>query len=326
MIVKRRERTKEMDGLIALERRLRRGNENKQGIKEKLYKLEAGYSGECQYDKYLTEFKPRYPHAILHDVTLNYDGIYFQMDSILITPSFIMISEVKNLAEKIIVKTKPLQFIKEYTTGKRKPFRNPITEVERKIYLLENWLHERNIQVPVRGLVAFAYNNEMQIEESPSMDIMFTYDVVAHLRSLPVHQDILSQNEIRSLAYEMLRKHREFNPFPMVQRYNIHPAEIMPGVICTKCGNFKMKWETRKWCCSSCGHKGVDEHKAAIEDWYTLIKCTMTNREFRYFTQNECRHVAKYLLGKASTKLVGRGRNAHYEFLMDRQQQINNEV
>ncbi|WP_339251905.1 nuclease-related domain-containing protein [Sporosarcina sp. FSL W8-0480] len=318
MIIKQRKRTSEMDGLIALERRLGRGNENKQKIKEKLYNVEAGYNGECQYDKYLKEFKPRYPHAILHDVTLNYDGIYFQMDSLLITSSFIVISEVKNIAEKIVVKAKPMQFIKEYPSGQRIPLRSPITEVERKIHLLENWLHARNIKMPVRGLIAFAYNNEMQIEETPEMDIMFTYDVPAYLRSLPINQEILSRQEIQKLSNEILKNHREFNPFPLATKFNIHPAEIIPGVICTECGKFKMKWEERKWRCFSCGYMGSEEYKAALEDWRYLIKETMTNKEFRYFMQIECRHLAKYLLAKAPTKLIGHGRNAHYELQIDK--------
>ena len=87
-------------------------------IEERLYNLQAGFAGETQYDKYVTEFKPRYPHAILHDVTLCDDNVFFQMDSILITPAFIVISEVKNIAEKIIVKSNPLQFIKEYSNWK----------------------------------------------------------------------------------------------------------------------------------------------------------------------------------------------------------------
>ncbi|MGG0670994.1 nuclease-related domain-containing protein [Lederbergia citrisecunda] len=317
MLIKQRNKNKEIIGLTALEKRLRKDDRNRQRIKEKLYNLEAGYGGECQYDKYLTEFKPRYPHAILHDVTLIYDNIYFQMDSLLITPSFIMISEVKNIAEKIIVKSNPLQFIKEYTSGQRIPLRSPIAEVERKIHLLGNWLLERNITIPVRGLVAFAYNNEMQIEEKPDIEIMFTYEVSAYLRSLVINKEILGRNEIRSLAYEIYKNHREFNPFPLARRFDIHSAEIIPGVICRECGRVDMKWQNRNWQCNSCGRIGKDEHESAIEDWFMLIKTTLTNREFRYFAQLECRHVAKHLLGKAPTRLVGRGRNAHYELLLE---------
>lgn len=318
MIIKHRKKDREIEGLIALERRLGRENEKRQQIKEKLYNLEAGYGGECQYDKYLTEFKPRYPYAILHDVTLKHDNIYFQMDSLLITPSFIVVSEVKNIAEKIIVKSRPLQFIKEYASGQRMPLRSPITEVERKIHFLENWLLERNVKIPLKGLVAFAYNNEMQIEEKPNMEIMFTYDVPGYLRTLTINQEILSSHEIRSLANEIKKNHNDFNPFPMTKRFDIHPVEIVPGVICAKCSKFDMRWIKRKWKCYSCGHIGKDEHLTAIEDWFMLIKNTMTNRELRYFAQLECRHVAKHLLGNAPTKLIGRGQNAYYELIIER--------
>ncbi|HEX5564644.1 MAG TPA: nuclease-related domain-containing protein, partial [Sporosarcina sp.] len=99
MLLKTRKNNIEIDGLVALEKRLERGDVNRSKIEERLYNLQAGFAGETQYDKYLSEFKPRYPHAILHDVTLCEEDVFFQMDSILITPAFIVISEVKNIAE-----------------------------------------------------------------------------------------------------------------------------------------------------------------------------------------------------------------------------------
>ncbi|WP_262173691.1 nuclease-related domain-containing protein [Saccharococcus sp. Marseille-Q5394] len=154
MLIKKREKNIEIDGLIALEKRIGKGDVNRQRIEERLYNLQAGFSGETQYDKYLAEFKPPYPHAILHDVTLCDDDVFFQMDSILITPAFILISEVKNIAEKINVKSNPLQFIKEYSNGRRLPLKNPIVELDRKIFHLESWLKKRNIDIPIKGIVA----------------------------------------------------------------------------------------------------------------------------------------------------------------------------
>ena len=151
--------------------------------------------------------------------------------------------------------------------------------------------------------MAFAYNNEMQIEQKPDMDIMFTYDVSAHFRSLTITKEILGSQKIRSLAYQINKCHKDFNQFPMAKRFDIHPAEILTGVMCRECNKFTMKWRERKWRCNACGRVGGDEYKASVEDWFMLIKNTMTNREFRYFTQLECSHVAKHLLGNAPTRV-----------------------
>ncbi|WHT48332.1 nuclease-related domain-containing protein [Sporosarcina thermotolerans] len=253
----------------------------------------------------------------MHDVTLCEDNIYFQMDSILITPAFIVISEVKNIAEKIIIKSKPLQFIKEYSTGKRVPLQNPIVELERKIYLLDSWLKRQKVEIPIKGIVAFAYNNELSIEENPSMDIMFTNEVAAHLRSLQVNKELLYKSEIHSLARKIVKYHQEYNPFPLIKRYNIHPAHIIPGVICSKCDQLKMNWLQKKWRCPHCGHTGKNDHEGALKDWSMLVKNNITNREFRYFTQLENRNTAKKLLARSPIELSGNGRASKYEIVLD---------
>lgn len=317
MIVKKRKKNLEIDGLIALEKRLRKGDENRSRIEERLYNLQAGFGGETQYDKYLTEFKPRYPHAILHDVTLCEDNIFFQMDSILITPACIVISEVKNLAEKIVVKSNPLQFIKEHSNGKRQPLKNPIVELERKIFLFDNWLRKQRIEVPIKGIVAFAYNNELIIEETPSMDIMFTYEVAAYLRSLPVNKEILNKSEIHLLARKIVNCHQEYKPFPLIKRFDIHPANILPGVICPTCNHLPLKWMQKKWICQPCGYNGRNEHESALKDWSMLIKNSITNREFRYFAQLENRNTAKKLLARSPIELQGIGRASKYEIIVE---------
>lgn len=322
MLMKQRKKNLEIDGLLALDKRLRKGDKDRLKIEERLYNLQAGFGGETQYDKYLTEFKPRYPHAILHDVTLCEDNIFFQMDSVLITPAFIVISEVKNLAEKIVVKSNPFQFIKEYPDGKRQPLKNPIVELERKIYLFENWLKKRKIEIPIKGIVAFAYNNELNIEETPSMDIMFTYEVAAHFRSLPVTKEILNKPEIHSIARKIANSHQEYNPFPLIKRFDIQPAHILPGVICPTCNHLPMIWMQKKWICHPCGYAGKNDHESALKDWSMLIKNSITNREFRYFTQLENRNTAKKLLARSPIELQGLGRSSKYAIILEHFNQI----
>ena len=120
MIYKQRSMPKKLIGLNALIPRLHPSHTEMPRIKEEFRIRKAGYGGEQHFDKHLLEFKPRYPHAILHDICLKQNGVYFQMDSILITPELILIIEVKNIAGKIIVKSNPTQFIQESPTRERK--------------------------------------------------------------------------------------------------------------------------------------------------------------------------------------------------------------
>ena len=299
-------------GLISLEKRLPNDHEKRHYISEELYNRKAGYGGEQQYDKCMTEFKPAYPHAILHDVCLKQDGVYFQMDSILITPAFIAISEVKNIAGKIIITSNPTQFIRELPSGERKVLQSPIVELERKQFFLLNWLRQQGITMPITGVVVFAYNNELIIEKIPETKILFAYEAPSYFRTLPITKDILTNKNIRNLAFELIKNHQEYNPFPMAISTKIQPGLIKPGVICPQCSQFSMIWEAKKWTCLHCKHAGIHEHKAAIEDWFILINKKITNREFCYFTQTQNRNVARRLLAKSDLILKGNRSTAYY--------------
>ncbi|QTD40774.1 nuclease-related domain-containing protein [Sporosarcina sp. Te-1] len=313
MIYKSRRAPLEIEGLTTLERRLARDHPVQTDITKRLYNMKAGYSGERQYDRYISEFKPSYPHAILHDVCLKLDDIYFQMDSILITPSKIIISEVKNLAEKIIVKTKPLQFIKETQNGERVPFRSPITELDRKVYLLGLWLRRRRVDIPIEGIVTFAYNNELRFEETPPVDVIFTYEIAAYLRSLTVERELLNRQSIHKLANEIISADRPYDPFPLVQRYSLQPDEILPGVSCPSFNQLTMRWIQRSWKCVRCGQIGKKEHHHAVKEWLFIQKNTITNREFRNFTLLDSRHTAKLLLaGIPQLQMVGKCKGSFY--------------
>lgn len=312
MIYKQRSAPKKLIGQQALLRRLQPNYPEIQTILEQFKRTDSGFSGECDFDKQMTEYIPRYPHAILHDVCLKQDGVYFQMDSILITPSSIIIFEVKNYGGKIIVKSNPTQFIIEYPTGERKVMRNPITELDRKKYFLHEWLKQLNISIPISGIVALAFTNELIIEEPPETKILFTYEIPLYLGKLQIQQEILSNSKIRNVAFEMKKQHQEYNPFPMTQTLNIHRASILPGVICQACKFRGMQWERKKWRCPKCGNAGAGSHLEALLDWHYLIDNKITNQEFRSFANLQDRHVAKRLLRKSQLPLIGAKRTSYY--------------
>ncbi|WP_188006750.1 NERD domain-containing protein [Sporosarcina sp. ANT_H38] len=312
MIYKQRSVPKKLIGLNALLPRLHPSYPEIQRIKEDFRIRKAGYGGEQHSDKHLLEFKPRYPHAILHDICLKQNGVYFQMDSIIITPAFILIIEVKNIAGKIIVKSNPTQFIQESPTAERKVLNNPISQLERKKLFLDDWLKQRKIDIPISGIVAFAFTNELLFENDPPMKIIFTNEVSTYLYSLKVQNEIMSKNAIRQLAFELTNNHQEYDPFPLTKSMRISPTDILPGVICPICSSKGMQWKNRKWACQKCKHIGTDYHVAALEDWIYLIGNRITNRDFRGFMLLNDRQVTARFLARSGLTHKGKGKGSFY--------------
>lgn len=95
--------------LEALCRRLPLNFPKYQQISEELGRRQAGYQGEIALDYYL-RLLPINKYLILHDLNLP-DGDYnCQIDTLLLTPEFALIIEVKNMTGKLIFDTENEQY------------------------------------------------------------------------------------------------------------------------------------------------------------------------------------------------------------------------
>ena len=312
MIYKTREIPKKLLGLTALNNRIEPKHKLKEKIKKELSKVKAGYGGEMNFDKHLLEYIPEYPHAILHDISLKQDGIFFQMDSLLITPSSILIFEVKNIAGKLLFMQNPDRFVRQWSTGETQPMQSPVAQLDRKKYFFSKWLTERGIHVPIKSVVVLAYSNEIQPVTIPNIHITFAYQIPYYLNSLTLKDAQINEKTIGNLAFEMKNNHQEYDPFPMIRRWNISQTDIQSGVQCLSCKLFGMRWYLKKWNCPRCGEIGLDNHIAAVNDWFYLIDRKMTNSQFRRFMFIEDQHVAKRLLKKSGLDLRGRRKGCYY--------------
>ena len=253
MLFKKRSEPLSLLGLQALIGRLPSNHNQFAIVEEDLRRRKAGFGGELNFDKHINEFRPTYPFGLLHDICLLYNGIYFQMDSVLILPDQIIIFEIKNLGGKLTVKANPTQFIQEIK-GERKIIQSPITELERKMIFLDRWLKERGIKVPITGMIGLAYTNELVIEEETNVEISFTHEIPIRLYNLLVTDELLSRDKINKIAREIADSHMEYNPFPLTKTLKIAKEDIMTGVICPQCKRIGMQWHLKKWHCPGCSY------------------------------------------------------------------------
>lgn len=310
MIYKERAIPLKLKGLQSLIQRLSSDHPFCLKVQEEIRKRAAGFSGEEHFDKYISDFRPTYPYALLKDISLQHAGVYFQIDALLITPSIILIFEIKNLAGKIVVKSNPTQFIQEHDGIH--VIRNPIVELERKEIFLSQWTKERGVNVPVRGIVALAYNNEISIMEEPSRMVVSNQEVPILLYKTEIKREILNSSKIMQLANLFVEEHREYNPFPLAQTMKILPGEIATGVICGECGFRGMRWKERKWICPDCLLVASDSHQFLLNEWFMLMDSKITNRDFRRFAHVKDLHVAKRLLRKSDLVMKGHFKTAYY--------------
>lgn len=312
MIYKKREVPKILAGQRMLLRRLHPTHSNYARLQKDFYNSQAGFSGERDFDYQMREFKPDYPHAILHDIYLQQDHVYFQMDSLLITPSFIVLFEVKNMAGKLLITQNPTQFIKEELNGDRIVLKSPIEELERKKHFLIRWLKDKGLELPILDFTVLAYHNELTIENLTTDKVAFSYEMPNRLRRLGMDKEFLSERQISRLAQQFTQSHREFNPYPLCKKYEIQVQDIQSGVYCTSCENSQMSWISKTWRCSYCGHRDLKAHLPALQDWYCIIGPHITNKQLRQFLSVTSRHTARRLLTTPNTHVTGSDRAAIY--------------
>lgn len=311
MLLKKRSESLSLLGLQSLLSRLPSNHEQFAKIEEDLRKRKAGFGGELNFDKHINEFRPTHPFGLLHDVCLQYNGIYFQMDSVLIQPDKIIIFEIKNLGGKLTVKASPTQFIQEIK-GERKFIQSPITELERKMIFMDRWLKERGLDVPIKGMIGLAYTNELFIEEEINTEVLFTHEIPIRLYNMAATEEILSRNNISKIARDMVESHQEYNPFPLTKTLNVAKEDIIRGVICPACKLNGMRWSRKKWHCHGCSYQAADCHLSLLDDWFYLMDSSITNRQFRAFSGIQNPDVAKRILKKAGLIMKGRRRTAFY--------------
>lgn len=89
-----------IDMLEALMRRLPHGHAKQPAIIEDIKKIKAGYNGENRVFQSLKSL-PEKEYLLFHDLRLIGSSFPFQMDILVLTSSFLLILEVKNMAGEI---------------------------------------------------------------------------------------------------------------------------------------------------------------------------------------------------------------------------------
>lgn len=251
------------------------------------------------------------PVHILNDVSLSSSSL-FQIDTLILTPEFALICEVKNIKGELSVIENPPQLLRTAENGQISGFPSPVAQLTNTCQLFEDWLVSRNINLPVRGCVVLAYPKQKLSIFKTEVPILFPSIVPQHVRSLYNYQSLLSKEEFEKLSQQVMNEHRPYVPKPITLSYMIKPEEFKTGIACPSCHSLGMKRSGRLWICSYCRTKSANAHEQAIHDWFHLFEGQLTTAECRRFCELQCSQFTRRSLINMKLIQTGGTKNRGY--------------
>ncbi|MGM7721478.1 nuclease-related domain-containing protein [Metabacillus sp. Hm71] len=309
MIIKKRAIPLSVQKMQALLRRIPPNHPKHLIIKENLSKRLSGYKGETYLD-YPLSFLSEKDTYILHDLRLKDSANYFQLDSLIITPNYMLILEVKHIVGTIYFDQVFHQLIRTLD-GNETVLENPMIQISRQEMQLEKWLQNNRFpKVPILSLVVFSHPKAL-LRTSPK-DQELGHKII-HRHLLPTKflqfekeypEECLTKKEIKKMIKCIRDQDTPFDQ-PILEQYEIHYDELQKGILCPSCGHCPMVRDYGKWCCKKCNNQGKDLHIEALRDYYFLFGPEITNKKARDFLQISSPYLASRLLHSMNMKNIG---------------------
>lgn len=315
MIVKEREKSVYLIKLEKIIARMTEENPKYPLVFKEFMNHQAGYRGEQAVDYYLT-FLPKKEYFIFNGIRLE-DSLkrFFQIDTLIVTPWYILILEIKNIIGDLEFDYKQNQLVRT-TDDKLDRMACPITQAKRQRAQLHDWLFQHNFpNIPIEYQVIIA-NNHARIINADS----FVYEKVSRHSNIPHLADsfekdfsevILTEKELKRLSKLILKKDTPnlSSPFTQLQ---IDVDELAKGVACPNCKSLSMNRLFKIWFCLSCQFSSTTAHIMALRDYSLLISDTISNKELRDFLDLDSISVASKILTSLHLPTEGTTRNRRY--------------
>lgn len=314
MIVKPFEKPKIIKGLEAMKKRLPVHHEKYAKIVDELSMHEAGNFGE-RHVLSLLSTKPLPENTlILHNVAFT-TKVDVQIDVLLLTPSWCLIIEVKNIKGTLYFKTNPRQLIRINDNGTENILGMPESQIDKYCFGLKTIFQENGIQLPIYRVIHFPFNNANIKKMPETAPLLIGYELQNYIWTLPKQEKHINPKKVAQL----LMKHQTETDdrFPLCTHYQIDAKSIRIGVECPHCETIPMTRIQRTWQCPSCGKNSMVAHQKALEDYYMLINKIISPREAVNFLNLSNRYVAKRILKQNSIKTTGSTHQRKYHLTLN---------
>lgn len=280
-------------------------------------KYQAGYNGEKKLD-YILNLEKSNKFYNLQDMRLELEYKFFQMDSVVLSPSFIVDFETKNWSGVLKYDTLNKQVLQYHDGRLTDIYPDPVLQSQQHLVQLKYWLEKYNFKVPPLESIVVMSNPEtiLNFDSHNESTAKIIYPHAALDKILELQRiyktPILSSKDLNSISKTMIEKHtpEEYN---VLKKYGLSANDILPGVRCHRCKELSMVWKYRTWYCPTCDIHSAKAHEPAILE-YLLLHSTITPEQCRNFLRIPDGHknlITKFLM-EMNLQCRGNTRNREY--------------
>lgn len=285
-----------------------------------------GHIGELQVKNMWQEMNLPYPHYLFHNYeSINRAGNSHQMDTVLLTPHFIWLLEIKNIGGRLDIDESKHQMIRTNFDGSIDAFKNPVDQVKRHYHFLSGRLREIKINLPIEYAIIIVKDSTIIGSVPHDIQIFHASGLQTELEKIinKHNKRKISSTQIEKVKIELMNLYHRKDWKP-----KLNPTKLRKGVLCQKC-DFKsvMMLDHGNFRCPNCHFISEYALFDAMYDYRYLFNEWISNSELRAYLKVESRHAAKRILKKLNMEQIGTYRNRKYKipevFGTDKRDDVN---
>ncbi|NIK13301.1 nuclease-related domain-containing protein [Alkalibacillus almallahensis] len=296
MIILPHQKPQEVSQLECIVPRYTKQDQTSYALQNQLGKVRAGYFGERSLHYYLNLLKLDDCFLLFGFRSRGIDS-YFQIDTLLITRSFVLIIEAKHLKGSLSF-NEAKQLLQE-VDGRTEVYPNPLIQANIQRHQLYHFLNQRQLdQLPIFTCVTFTHSKSILNFAHESNDILTSQRLPGYIHQLLSEHSspVISHHESRKMAQTLKECHTP-KPSDVIEDYQISDNDVKKGVWCTACGNFMMDRIFGNWRCPSCYSKDQLAHIPGLRDYAIIYnQLEINNNQARAFLNVESASTMKRLL------------------------------
>ncbi|QDI92068.1 NERD domain-containing protein [Salicibibacter halophilus] len=253
-------------------------------------------------------------HYFVHQLRLPRNVDFFQMDTLLLTPYFFLILEIKNLAGILTFDHEHQQVLREQG-GQQEVFADPVLQAEQQAASLKAWLQAHfGSSPPIHAYAVMTNNSSILKNAAPHA---LHHQIIRPPALRPILQALFEKEKCHALEdklnvyVEALKKAYRPARYCAMGKYDINRADLRNGVFCPKCSGV-MKWRHGNWVCSRCEHVSRDAHRKALDDYALLISSHISTGECQAYLQLPGINTAQRILKKMNLTHSGGTKTRKY--------------
>lgn len=162
----------------------------------------AGNKGEAMFSNMIRTIL-RSDDILLKNICLNADGKETEIDNLIINKNGIFIVEIKNYSGRLYGNADDYEWIKKKISPGGKVFtkkvRNPIRQTKRQIYILSQYLKNKNVRIWIKGYTYFI-NNNSPVEDECVISNIYKLEQIIHEQQNKIYDEKLIHKAVKLLS------------------------------------------------------------------------------------------------------------------------------